>query len=450
MPTPHGAVALAPRRWCAGCGGGGACPRPAALAARRGTHAGPAAPAAGAPPGCGPAAGCGPAPRSARPPRRGDTGESLPAVCRRGRRGGGGAGAALQRAASRRGLRAGRAAAGAPRGYPEVNLSRPMYWSVYAHPHPDGARFMPPAARPLPQPAPAEPCPGRWEAVVNVTKMHRPGSGEEPEGRWVRSAACPPQAVPPPLGRLAGDSAGRHGGLRPEDRERYARCLRGRTVVLVGNSVTRQWMFALLRLFTGRLVVRLKQKNQCGSACGLFLPGPVHVVYLHAISLWGKHAEWDTQGRHSGHALLGAAFGLRPDVIVVGLGHQDAFDAGDPSGPLRRLGCLLEHYAASTGARVYYRTASPLRRYHASGYFGDPAFIAKINSRLGKLNAEAAELFAGSRVGVLDEARLAAAALDRPEVVHAVYEDHIHTPSVATEMLRSFLHGLCPAAAPPS
>eukprot|EP01062_Namystynia_karyoxenos_P051711 TRINITY_DN40760_c0_g1_i1.p1 TRINITY_DN40760_c0_g1~~TRINITY_DN40760_c0_g1_i1.p1 ORF type:complete len:438 (+),score=110.79 TRINITY_DN40760_c0_g1_i1:120-1433(+) len=321
-------------------------------------------------------------------------------------------------------------------GYPEVNLSRPMYWSVYAHPHPDGARFMPPAARPLPQPAPAEPCPGRWEAVVNVTKMHRPGSGEEPEGRWVRSAACPPQAVPPPLGRLAGDSAGRHGGLRPEDRERYARCLRGRTVVLVGNSVTRQWMFALLRLFTGRLVVRLKQKNQCGSACGLFLPGPVHVVYLHAISLWGKHAEWDTQGRHSGHALLGAAFGLRPDVIVVGLGHQDAFDAGDPSGPLRRLGCLLEHYAASTGARVYYRTASPLRRYHASGYFGDPAFIAKINSRLGKLNAEAAELFAGSRVGVLDEARLAAAALDRPEVVHAVYEDHIHTP--------------CPAAAPPS
>eukprot|EP01065_Artemidia_motanka_P007827 TRINITY_DN13917_c0_g1_i4.p3 TRINITY_DN13917_c0_g1~~TRINITY_DN13917_c0_g1_i4.p3 ORF type:complete len:249 (+),score=85.52 TRINITY_DN13917_c0_g1_i4:667-1413(+) len=246
----------------------------------------------------------------------------------------------------------------------------------------------------------------------------------------------------PRLQVLRGSAEGRHGGFSEADRQHYGRCLAGRTIVLIGNSVTRQWMFSLLRLFTSRLVVRLRQKNQCASACGLFLPGPIHVVYLHALYLWGSVADWDKQGKHFGHALLGAPFRLKPDVVVVGLGHQDAFEREDSTPELRRLLCLLRHYASS--ARVYFRTANPLRRYFSSGYFGDPAFIRRINARLKKTNAAARRLLRSTPVEVLDEEELGEAALRQPEAEQAVYEDHIHAPSVATEMIRRWLAKLCP------
>eukprot|EP00755_Sulcionema_specki_P015642 Sspe_Gene.59962::Locus_32991_Transcript_2_2_Confidence_0.500_Length_1401::g.59962::m.59962 len=332
-------------------------------------------------------------------------------------------------------------------GYPRVNTSLPMYWKVYAFPHPNITDFMQPPATPLPRPPPAciaSPCDvthpkcfynGVWAPRVN-TKM-RGGRGGESEAWW-RPAQC---ALPP----LQPSPAERHGGLEKSTAERYSKCLRGRTILIVGNSVSRQWMFSALRLFTGRLVVRQKQKDQCGIHCGMYLPGPVHMVYLHALALWGEKPHFTKDGFFHGHALAGSFLGLRPDVVVYGLGHQDAFGTHDFLPSVHKLACYLTHLAGA-GLSVFVRTALPLRKFFVTGVFSDPKFIVSINHRLERINAAIRDVFRGTNVTVLDEAVLAENGLGEG-VVDAVYEDHIHSPSVATEMLRAFLDGLCPAQA---
>eukprot|EP01064_Diplonema_japonicum_P018948 TRINITY_DN2763_c0_g1_i4.p1 TRINITY_DN2763_c0_g1~~TRINITY_DN2763_c0_g1_i4.p1 ORF type:complete len:379 (+),score=79.03 TRINITY_DN2763_c0_g1_i4:502-1638(+) len=307
-------------------------------------------------------------------------------------------------------------------GYPEVNTAQPSLWRVYSHKPPKTMYKTD----------------SEHAAVLN--KVDR----VVPCGKWVNGSSELEASVQGKGCRGVDEHLPMNGpGLASSAREKVSRCLANHTVLIVGNSLARQWVFSFHKLMTGTNTLRKKQKSQCSYSCGMFLPGPLHVVYIQSLLLWGRPAvsTFEKSGMHNFLVSMGVPFGIKPTVVVAGFGHQDAFEPGDPLQALRKLACHLLRLVRE-GVTVLYRTAVPLRRFFTQGMFGNSTFISEINKKVAAINSEARRLFKGSGVAILDEE---AAALDvfAQGADSYVYEDHIHPPAVNTVMLRETLHVLC-------
>eukprot|EP01062_Namystynia_karyoxenos_P039920 TRINITY_DN29064_c0_g1_i1.p1 TRINITY_DN29064_c0_g1~~TRINITY_DN29064_c0_g1_i1.p1 ORF type:complete len:522 (+),score=130.58 TRINITY_DN29064_c0_g1_i1:127-1692(+) len=140
-----------------------------------------------------------------------------------------------------------------------------------------------------------------------------------------------------------------------ESMQLVAQCLAGTTTVFIGNSNSREWMYALYELITGVLITRQAQKTECEPSCGFWLPGGGQVVFIRAEPAIFWSPQQNSQPKDSSiseavRASLKLAYWLddlarlqlRPDTLVFGFGLGDAFvrNVTDIEISLRRLLCL--------------------------------------------------------------------------------------------------------------
>ena len=322
-------------------------------------------------------------------------------------------------------------------GFPSVDLEHPSLWRVYTYPAPPG--FVPPAVanRSLPLVQRVGCVVGRWVPVMNKTHALEKVI---PEAEWVGSCEVPHK-------RLVRNGT-YHEGLSLEDRVEVQQCLAGKTVVIAGNSLARAWIFEMFRFFNGgKARLRTHQKKQCGYSCGMFLPGPVHVVYVQALRMWlPSRSVFNKSGEHSLKVATGTPFGVVPDVFIIGTGHQDVFEPGVTQKQLEEdaehMVCYLERLVAR-GVKVFFRTAVPFRKHYHIGFFGDQTNIDTMNVKLRAINAFVRRRLQRGGVVLLDEEALADIAL-KDGTAGSVYEDHVHAPSIAAAMLQYTLAALCP------
>eukprot|EP01062_Namystynia_karyoxenos_P008568 TRINITY_DN13012_c0_g1_i1.p1 TRINITY_DN13012_c0_g1~~TRINITY_DN13012_c0_g1_i1.p1 ORF type:complete len:550 (+),score=96.70 TRINITY_DN13012_c0_g1_i1:107-1756(+) len=294
----------------------------------------------------------------------------------------------------------------------------------------------------LPRPA-CRRCRGR---VMVAGRPRRYDEAQDPIADFLpATAACAPPRLPP------GSQSG----------ERAAACLARTTTVFVGNSNTREWLYALYELVTGRLITRETQKRACEPRCGFWLPGGGQLVYIRAEPsvFWAPQAAAAVNSSAAEQVRAAATnsywldemvrLQLRPDALVLGLGLGDAAsgDLAATATALHRLLCLCRRLQRE-GTRVYLRTIPPVRVH--PGVKINPRWVPPLFStsqRVAGMNAgiQATNRLLRERAGGMlhDEALLAQGAL-HTSAERCVYMDHVHAPPLMRASLRVWLAQHCP------
>eukprot|EP01062_Namystynia_karyoxenos_P018337 TRINITY_DN16825_c0_g3_i2.p1 TRINITY_DN16825_c0_g3~~TRINITY_DN16825_c0_g3_i2.p1 ORF type:complete len:556 (+),score=25.98 TRINITY_DN16825_c0_g3_i2:121-1788(+) len=245
-------------------------------------------------------------------------------------------------------------------------------------------------------------------------------------------------------------------------KEAALRCLAGKTILLVGDSKDRAFFYEFLTLFTGEIVGRQNQKAVCQQFCSAWFAGGIHVVYIAANPNFAWCPSATCAAKHGAPAGgvvqgwwdLARDLGLRPDILVSGLGWHQPLTMSPESLPvvqadIRRLACALEHIQRG-GTDVYHRGYTPTWTWPGSTHvlFKNLELINDFNSKWMFMRKELDGLLRDAGVRVLDEGSLLATALEQ-NVGHAVYTDHVHAPAASYAAMRMMLASHC-ARHPPS